>query len=222
MQPLPDIPPVEEYFAHTWDLLMKKSLLFCLLIFFAIPSLAHTEEPMDVLEKTVALGIALLQDPQYQVASKKGEQQELLCHTAGRVFDFREFSRRVLASKWRSFSPEQRKEFVEVFAEFLCKYYITRLQERYKDEKVVYLSQHLVGNRIALVRVNVLWKGVEVPVEVRMLKRNSTWKVYDIIVLGISGVKNYRAQFQALFQNHTPSQVIGRIRDRIKQEERRG
>jgi phospholipid transport system substrate-binding protein len=201
---------------------MKKSILPYLLILFAIPSLAYCEEPMDVLEKTVNLGIALLQDPHYQVASKKGEQQELLCDTAGQVFDFREFSRRVLASKWRSFTPEQRKEFVEVFAEFLCKYYITRLQERYKDEKVTYLSQHLVGNRIALVRVNVLWKEVEVPVEVRMLKRNSTWKVYDIIVLGISGVKNYRAQFQALFRNDTPSQVIGRIRDRINEEERKG
>jgi len=201
---------------------MKKSFLLCLLILFATPSLAHSEEPIDVLEKAVTLGIALLKDPQYQVPTKKGEQQELLCDTAGRVFDFSEFSRRVLASKWRSFTPEQRKEFVEVFAEFLCKYYITRLQERYKDEKVVYLSQHQVGNRIALVRVNVIWKGVEVPVEVRMLKRNSAWKVYDIIILGISGVKNYRAQFQALFQNHTPSQVIGKIRDRIKEEERKG
>jgi phospholipid transport system substrate-binding protein len=55
-----------------------------------------------------------------------------------------------------------------------------------------------------------------------MLKRNSTWKVYDIIVLGISGVKNYRAQFKALFRNDTPAQVIGRIRDRIEQEEKRG
>jgi phospholipid transport system substrate-binding protein len=201
---------------------MKKSLLLSLLILLAIPSLAHSQEPMDVLERTVTLGIALLEDPQYQAASKKGEQQELLCDTAGRVFDFREFSKRVLASKWRSFTPEERKEFVEVFAEFLCKYYITKMQERYKDEKVVYLSQHLVGNRIALVRVNVLWIGVEVPVEVRMLKRNSAWKVYDIIILGISGVKNYRAQFQALFRNDTPSQVIGKIRDRIKEEERKG
>jgi len=208
--------------SSTRELLMKKSLLPCLLILFAIPSLAHTEEPIDVLKKTVSLGVALLKDPQYQVAGKKKEQRDLLCHAAGRVFDFREFSRRVLASEWRNFTPEQRSEFVDVFAEFLCKYYITRLQERYSDEKVIYLSQHFVGDRMALVRANVLWKGVEVPVEVRMLKRDSTWKVYDIIVLGISGVMNYRAQFQALFLNDTPSQVIGRIRDRIRKEERRG
>jgi len=201
---------------------MKKALLLCLLVLLVAPALAHTEEPIDVLRKTINLGINLLKDPQYQVASRKEEQEEQLCDTAGRVFDFREFSRRVLASKWRHFSPEQRNEFVKVFAEFLCKHYITRLQKRYTDEKVIFLGQDFVGNRVARVRVNVLWKGLEVPVEARMLKRNSTWKVYDISVLGVSGVKNYRAQFQALFRNDTPSQVIKRIRNRIEEEEGKG
>jgi phospholipid transport system substrate-binding protein len=201
---------------------MKKGLLLCLLALLALPSLAHSEEPVEVLERTVNLGIDLLKDPQYQLASKKKEQQELLCQMAAEVFDVREFSRRVLASKWRSFSPEQREEFVKVFSEFLCKYYITRLQQRYQDEKVVIVSQHFVGNLVALVRVNVLWKGLEVPVEVRMLAGNSTWKIYDIIVFGISGMQNYRAQFQALFRDATPSQVIERIRSRIKEEERGG
>ncbi|MEJ2431448.1 MAG: ABC transporter substrate-binding protein [Deltaproteobacteria bacterium] len=201
---------------------MKKALLLCLLILLVTPSLAHPEEPIDVLKRTINLGITLLQDPQYQVASRKEEQQERLCDTAGRVFDFREFSKRVLASNWRHFSPEQRNEFVKVFAEFLCKYYITRLQKRYTNERVIFLGQDFLGNRVARVKVNVLWKGLEVPVEARMLKRNSTWKVYDLIVLGVSGVKNYRAQFQALFRSDTPSQVINRIRNRIEEEGRKG
>ena len=201
---------------------MKRALLLCLLILTVTPSLAHTEEPIDVLKKTINLGITVLKDPQYQVASRKEEQEERLCDAAAQVFDFREFSKRVLASKWRHFSPEQRNEFVKVFADFLCKYYITRLQKRYTDEKVIFLSQDFLGNRVARVSVNVLWKGLEVPVEARTLKRNSTWKVYDLIVLGVSGVKNYRAQFQALFRNDTPSQVINRIRNRIEEEERKG
>ena len=179
-----------------WNPLMKKALLLCLLVLLVAPALAHTEEPIDVLKKTINLGIKLLKDPQYQVASRKKEQLELLCDMAGGVFDVREFSRRVLASKWRHFSPEQRNEFVEVFSEFLCKYYITRLQKRYKDEEVSIVSQHLVGNRVALVRVNVIWKGLEVPVEVRMLARHSTWKIYDIIVFGISGMKNIERNFR--------------------------
>ena len=199
--------------------MIRKAFLICLLILFGIPSVAPCEQPIDVLRKTLNLGIAVLKDPQYRDAAKKSEQQEILCDAAWQVFDFKEFSRRVLASEWQSFTPEQRREFIEVFAEFLCKYYITRLQEKYSDEKVIYLSQQLIANSRASVKVNVLWKGTEVPVEVRMLRRNSTWKVYDIIVLGISGVKNYRAQFQAILRDSTPSQVIGQIRDRIKKEE---
>ena len=56
---------------------------------------------------------------------------------------------------------------------------------------------------------------------VRMLKRNDTWKVYDIIVLGVSGVRNYRAQFQTILLKQSPAQVIGLIENRIKQEKKR-
>jgi phospholipid transport system substrate-binding protein len=167
------------------------------------------------------MGIAILEDPQYQDITEKDRQQEILCEAAWEAFDFKEFSKRVLGSNWLSFTSSQRREFIDVFSAFLCKYYITRLQERYTDEKVIYLSQHPLANSRALVKVNVIWKGVEVPVEVRMLKRNDTWKVYDIIVLGVSSVRNYRAQFQTILLEQSPAQVIGLIENRIKQEEKR-
>jgi phospholipid transport system substrate-binding protein len=176
---------------------------------------------MDVLEKSINTGIAILEDPQYQDITEKDRQQETLCEAAWEAFDFKEFSKRVLGSNWLSFTSSQRRQFIDAFSEFLCKYYITRLQERYTDEKVIYLSQHPLANSRALVKVNVIWKGVEVPVEVRMLKRNDTWKVYDIIVLGVSGVRNYRAQFQTILLEQSPAQVIGLIENRIKQEEKR-
>ena len=192
-----------------------------MLIVLSTPSISHSEQPIDVLQKSINTGIAILEDPQYQAIKEKDRQQEILCDTAWEAFDFKEFSKRVLGSNWRTFTSSQRGQFIDVFSEFLCKYYITRLQERYTGEKVIYLSQHPLANSRALVKVNVLWKGVEVPVEVRMLKRNDTWKVYDIIVLGVSGVRNYRAQFQAILLKQSPTQVIGLIENRIQQEEKR-
>ena len=200
---------------------MRKSFFICVLIVLSTPSLSHSEQPIDALQKSINTGITILKDPQYQNITEKDRQQKVLCETAWEAFDIKEFSRRVLGSNWRNFSSSQRRQFINVFSEFLCKYYITRLQERYTDEKVIYLSQHPLANSKALVRVNVLWKGVEVPVEVRMLKRNDTWKVYDIIVLGISSLRNYRAQFQSILLTQSPAQVIGLIENRIKQEEKR-
>ena len=200
---------------------MRKTFLICVLIVLSTPSIGHSEQAIDVLEKSINTGIAILEDPQYQDITEKDRQQEILCEAAWEAFDFKEFSKRVLGSNWLSFTSSQKRQFIDVFSEFLCKYYITRLQERYTDEKVIYLSQHPLANSRALVKVNVIWKGVEVPVEVRMLKRNDTWKVYDIIVLGVSSVRNYRAQFQTILLEQSPAQVIVLIENRIKQEEKR-
>jgi phospholipid transport system substrate-binding protein len=200
---------------------MRRSCLICLLIIFTLPSLTHGEQPVDVLRKNINKGIAILKDPRYLGATKKGAQQEELCEAAWQVFDFKEFSKRVLAYKWRSFSPSQKRQFIDLFAQFLCKYYLTKLQERYEDEKIIYLGQKFITDSKASVRVKVLWKGLEVPVEIRMLNRKGAWKVYDIIVFGISGVQNYRAQFQALLLRESPRQVIALIKNRIKLEDQR-
>ena len=200
---------------------MRKSFFICVLVVLSTPSVSHGEQPIDVLQKSIKMGIAILEDPQYRNITEKDRQQKILCETAWEAFDFKEFSKRVLGSNWLAFTSSQRGKFIDVFSEFLCKYYITRLQERYTGEKVIYLSQHPLAKSRALVKVNVLWKGVEVPVEVRMLKRNDAWKVYDIIVLGVSGVRNYRAQFQTILLKQSPTQVIGLIENRIKQEEKR-
>ena len=200
---------------------MRKSFFICALIVLITPSVSHSEQPIDVLQKSINMGIAILEDPQYQDITEKDRQQKILCEAAWEAFDFTEFSKRVLGSNWLTFTSSQRQQFIDAFSEFLCKYYITRLQEKYTDEKVIYLSQHPLADSRALVKVNVLWKGVEVPVEVRMLKRNDTWKVYDIIVVGVSGVRNYRAQFQSILLKQSPAQVIGLIENRIRQEEKR-
>jgi phospholipid transport system substrate-binding protein len=200
---------------------MRKSFFICVLVLLSTPSVGHSEQPIDVLQKSINAGIAILEDPQYQDTTKRDRQQQILCETAWEAFDFKEFSKRVLGSNWRNFTPSQRRQFIEVFSEFLCKYYITRLQERYTNEEVIYLNQHPLADSRALVKVNVLWKGVEVPVEVRMLKRHDSWKVYDIIVLGVSGVRNYRAQFQTILLKQSPTQVIELIENRIKKEEKR-
>lgn len=200
---------------------MRKSFFICVLVVLSTPSVSHGEQPIDVLQKSIKMGIAILEDPQYQNITEKDRQQEILCEAAWEAFDFKEFSKRVLGSNWLAFTSSQRRKFIDVISEFLCKYYITRLQERYTDEKVIYLSQHPLTDSRALVKVSVLWKGVEVPVEVRMLRRNDTWKVYDIIVLGVSGVRNYRAQLQTILLKQSPAQVIGLIENRIKQEEKR-
>jgi phospholipid transport system substrate-binding protein len=47
------------------------------------------------------------------------------------------------------------------------------------------------------------------------------WKVYDIEALGISAVRNYRAQFKSLLSKETPDQVIERLKQKVEQIEQK-
>jgi phospholipid transport system substrate-binding protein len=195
---------------------MRLFTYICLYFLIAAPALASAGGPLEDLRRGVEKGIQILEDPRYEDDSLKSDQQQKLWEVMLQTFDFREFSRRVLASHYKEFTPQQRNEFSQTFAEFLGKFYLSRLQRRYNGEKIFYVGQKIIGESRALISIEVLWKNVVVPVELRMIKKGGTWKVYDLTALGINAVANYRAQFQRLLQNSSPDQVIDVVREKIR------
>ena len=193
----------------------------CLLICAAIPALADGDQPIEALQKGVEAGFRVLKDPEYNGADRKEAQRQKLRGILEQAFDFRVFSKKVLASNWKIFTPSQRKEFVRIFAEFLGRFYMGRLQEKYKDEQIIYSSQEMKSATRARVSIKVIWRGQKIPVDLRMIKRKGLWKVYDIEFLGISAVRNYRAQFNALLSKETPAQVIEKLKIKTAQLEKK-
>ncbi len=174
---------------------------------------------MEALQRGIDRGIRILEDPRYQDASRSEEQVQKLWTVALEMFDFREFSRRVLSSHWKDFSTEQQKEFVELIGEFLGRINLWKLRSKYNGEKIIYIDQKLIGKSRAVVEVKVLWKNLTVPVILRMKKNHGKWKVYDLSALGISAVENYRAQFHQILQEKSPEEVIEIFRQKIKETE---
>lgn len=199
------------------DMLMRTLLILTLLVLAASPSSAYGDEPIEALQKGVQEGLQILQGPKFSDQELKEAQQQKLRLILEQLFDFHEFSRRVLSSNWKRFTPSQRETFVEVFTEFLGKFYMGKLQEKYKDERLIYESQEFKSPTRALVHIKVVWKGQKVPVDLLMIKRKGLWKVYDIQFLGISAVRNYRAQFKSLLSEKTPDGVIELMKQKIEQ-----
>jgi phospholipid transport system substrate-binding protein len=177
------------------------------------------EQPLEAVQRGIDKGISVLEDPQYQDASQRSEQAQKLWEVIQEIFDFQEFSRRVLASHWKKFSSRQREEFVELMGKFLGKLNLHKLQTRYNGEKVYYIDQKIINQTRALVEIKVLWKNLEVPVELRMKKSRGKWKVYDLSVLGISAVGNYRAQIHRILQKNSPEEVLEIFKEKIRQIE---
>lgn len=195
---------------------MRIPAYICLLLILGTPLAASGEQPLEALQRSIEKGIIVLEDPRYQGDSNRQDQQQKLWEITFQIFDFEDFSRRVLAASWKKFTLQQRKEFVRLFGQFLGKFYLNRLQKKYRDERVIYVSQKMIGSSKALIEIKVLWKDLEIPVTVRMTKGSGTWKAYDLSAFGVSAVNNYRAQFKWILRDKSPEQLIEMLKEKLR------
>jgi len=143
--------------------------------------------------------------------SKQGDpgRVDRLAKAVAKVFDPEELAKRTLASHWQAFSPEEQKRFTAAFVTLLQHTYLRRL-EAYTDEQVVFLDEAALGENRAEVSTKVVTANKEIPIVYRMIKKND-WKVYDVVIEGVSLVQNYRNQFTQILAKESPSQLIGRV-----------
>ena len=198
---------------------MKKALVAVVMILVELSTFAYAEQPLDTLQKLIDQGITILNDPIYKDTDQKDNQRQQLSEILNQIVDFREFCRRALASNLSKFTPQQLYEFTELFARFVTVYYLTMLQDNYNNEKVIIIGQNLISYSKAVVQVKVFWNNLEIPVEIKMVRRGDSWKAYDIFVLGISVVRFYGAQFQEILRKETPEQIIDRLKLKIRKIE---
>jgi len=177
---------------------------------------------MDVLKGTVERIMGILKDLRHKDAAQKEAQQEKIWEIIQKHFDATEMAKRALARNWRNFTPQERKEFTEVFFKLLRNTYLKNIQGGYTDEKVVYLSQEKVTSSKAVVKTKIVREKVEIPVDYSLRTYKETWKVYDVNIEGVSLVKNYRTQFKKFLVRKKPVQLIDRLRKKVaKQNERK-
>lgn len=194
---------------------MRNLVFFLGLIIFVVPSFSFALEPLEAVRQNIEKGIRVLEDPRYEDESRKQVQMQILWEVMQQTYDFEEFSRKVLGSGWYKFSRRQRADFVRVFSEFLAKFYLGKLQNRYSGQKINFLSQKMISESRALVDIEVIWNKVKIPVTLRVTNRSGKWKVYDLTALGISAVSNYRAQFKSIIRKESPPQIIARLKEKI-------
>ncbi len=135
-------------------------------------------------------------------------------------FDYAEMSKRALGARWTPLTAAERAEFVDLFKSFLSDRYAEKI-EGYSGEQVLYLSERIEGN-YAEVRTELRSKKVEIPMDYRLFLKKDGWHAYDIVVDGVSLVKNYRSQFEKIIRTDSYSELVRRLRDRTVTEERKG
>ncbi len=139
-----------------------------------------------------------LTDPKLAGDEHLFQRRKLVRAVLQQLFDFPEMSRRSLGANARRYK-DRLGEFTPLFVDFLEHSYMGAL-EKNGDAKIQYGREILDGENLQISTKTRLKDGAEYRVDYKLLLSPTGWRVYDVIVEGISLVNNYRSQFDRILK----------------------
>jgi len=176
---------------------------------------ADSGSATDAIKGTIDRVLEVLQQKELQSEDKKSERLTRLIKVIGKRFDYEEMGKRTISREWKDLNPQQQKEFVALFQRFLTKSYASNV-DSYSGEKVEYLKERTKGS-FAEVQTKVISPKSRVPIDYRLLNKNQEWRVYDVIIDGVSLMKNYRGQFSRILKTSSFDGLLEKLRTKADQ-----
>ena len=173
--------------------------------------------PTDAMKATIDEVLRILREKELKQPAKADERRHQLEKVVEARFDYQEMSRRALGAPWNTLSDQEKQEFVGLFRTLLTNSYADKL-ETYSGEGVQYLNERTEKD-YAEVRTKVLSGKTEIPLDYRLINKSDDWRVYDVVVDGVSLVNNYRGQFTKILRASSYSDLVDQLRkksDKLK------
>ncbi|MBI5314344.1 MAG: ABC transporter substrate-binding protein [Nitrospirae bacterium] len=177
------------------------------------------ESPTEVVRSTLNDVFRILEDETLKDPAKLIPRRHMLEEVIASRFDYAEMSKRALAAHWIPLTTSERAEFVELFKSFLSDRYAEKI-EGYSGQQVFYLSERIEGN-YAEVRTELRSSKMGIPMDYRLHVKDGTWHAYDLVVDGVSLVKNYRSQFEKIIYKSSYQELVRRLHERSVGEDKK-
>jgi phospholipid transport system substrate-binding protein len=176
--------------------------LIAALLLACAPAWAAAQETPDQLVKRIADEVIAIvkQDKDLQA----GNQRKVVELAEAKVlphFDFARMTRLAVGRSWRDANEQQRQALVKEFRTLLVRTYSSSLSA-YRNQTIeVKPTRMNPQDKEATVRTAVIQQGgPPIPIDYAMAREESGWKVYDVIVDGVSLVTTYRGSFNEQIQ----------------------
>ena len=179
--------------------------------------------PLEQVRSTVQGILGVMQNNELRKPDKKAQRRAEIMAYVDKRFDFEEMAKLALARRWRERTPAEKKQFAELFADLLKNTYTGRI-EAYSNEKVRYDKELFDSDRRtrALVYTTVIKNNQEIPINYMLLNKDGDWYVYDVLIEGVSLIRNYRTEFERIIEREKYEGLIKRIKEKIAKQENGG
>jgi phospholipid transport system substrate-binding protein len=180
---------------------------------------AHAQNPpaAEALIKQVSTDV--LESVKADKSIKQGDVNKVMVLVDTKVMPYVDFQRMTASAVgryWRQATPEQQTQLQDQFKILLVRTYAGALAQVQDQTVEIKPSRGTPTDKEVIVKTEVRGRGDPVQLDYRLEQSGASWKIYDVNVLGVWLVENYRNSFSEEIGRSSIDGLIKKLTDRNK------
>ena len=192
----------------------------CFLLFFLLLSQIVVADVETEAEKTLKSSIGkvftVMLDEEMTIDQKKSKVIEI----TNAAFNYPLMAKLSLGkAHWSKFRTKQREEFTSLFTELFRSFYVDKL-DLFSNEEVIFQPANAVQEKKVQIPTILLSKGKKYSILYKMSNTKDEWKIYDVIIEGVSLIHTYRSQYNHILESGGVEDLLTKMREQKKENKK--
>ena len=181
-----------------------------------VPLTAFAQEAPDaIVRKNTNEILAAIKADKDLVAGNQKKIEKLADEKVLPYFNFVRMTQLAVGRNWRDANDAQKKSLIDEFRTLLVRTYSTSLTQFRNQTIDVKPLKVAAADTEVVVKTQVNQPGGQaIPIDYSMEKSGDAWKVYDVLIDGVSLVTNYRSSFNTEIQKSGIDGLIKSLTER--------
>jgi phospholipid transport system substrate-binding protein len=197
--------------SNLFPFILKSTLALAILGTVRLSGAASVDDPLAMLRSSVddVLAVAYSGHGNESLPTRVRPLLE-------KSFAFDLVTRQAMGPGWRQFSPSDQKRVSDLFSELVIRTYAARVVGTQRPKISYGTPSELAPDRREIpTRVTTTSSSEPFAVVYRLIKFPAGWRIYDVLIEGVSFVANYRAQFDEIIQKGGAPAVIRTLETKL-------
>ncbi len=191
---------------------MKKLLLILALCGWTAWVSADERTPEQIVEQTSSELLQIINEQSDRIKNEEGYANQVINDLILPVIDLQSMGKLILGKHWKTANEEQRQQFIEEFKSMLIRTYAKSVADYGHAKVTVFPPQgEQEGKRHRVKSSLNIGNGTPLQVDYVFWQKDGQWKVFDLVVDGLSLIKNFRTSFSQEISETSLDALIQRL-----------
>jgi phospholipid transport system substrate-binding protein len=195
--------------------MFRKLLLASAMVVFSSVASSQDVAPDELVRKSTSEVLAMLKADKDLAAGDPAKVDKLASEKILPYFNFQRMTQLAVGRPWRDATEQQKSALIEEFRKLLVRTYSSSLSQ-FRNQTIEVRPLKIASTDTEVVVKTVIAQSgaTGIPIDYSMEKTKDGWKVFDVLIDGVSLVTNYRSSFATEIKNAGIDGLVKSLSDR--------